>query len=444
MIDEPQAEASKPIILGGPGTPGPVHEPEPEPAPVHEPVVPPERPPEPDPEPGPDAVHEPVHEPVPPPERPVPPAPPPPGGYASAPYPAPPPARRGVFMPLLGLLGFVVLACAIAYLWVRPAPNAATPAMPPDESGAVATLQSDVATLKTQVAGLDARETADVAALHRAIAAIPPPAPASAPAPAAPPAPAPAPAVASAAPDTALAPQLAALSARLTQLQAVESAQAQQTQTLPSAADVSNLATRVDAIAQRESKDGDAVRQDLTLVQQQLVGVTSQTQSVAKATNALPQLTAEADRLAQLVRAEAALNAGLPLGSIDNAPPALARFADTAPPTEAALRLSFPAAAKAADKASSPQPAQGRFWHRVLVRVEDLVTLRQGDHVIMGDETAGILAHAQETLDAGDLAGTLAVLGTLSGPAATVMAPWEAQARAVLDAREALAKMAAG
>jgi hypothetical protein len=80
----------------------------------------------------------------------------------------------------------------------------------------------------------------------------------------------------------------------------------------------------------------------------------------------------------------------------------------------------------------------------VLVHVEDLVTLRQGDHVILGDETSGVLAHAQRLLDAGDLSGALSVLDTLTAPAAAAMAPWEAQAKAGVAARQALAQMAAG
>jgi hypothetical protein len=474
MTDEPEAESSKPIALGGPTSHDPAvpkpAAPEPaapEPA-APEPAAPEPAAPEPmapDPAaPGPAAPEPAAPEPLPPeraePEPFVPePAAVPPKAVAAEPpavTPVPERQRRGVLLPLLGLLGFVILAGAIAYLYVRPVPMPSAPAMPPDESGAVATLQKDVATLKTQLAALDARETSDVAALHKAIAALPAPAPASSPTPspapaavtASPPPTAPspaaaAPAVASAAPDNALQQQLSALSDRLSQVQAAEAAQAQQTQALPSAADVANLAKRLDTVAQRETKDGDAVRQDLSLVQQQLASVTSQTQSVAKTASALPQLTAKADRLSQLVRAEEALNAGMPLGNITDAPPALARFAATAPPTEAQLRLSYVQAAQAADKAGQPQPDQGRFWHRVLVHVEDLVTLRQGDHVILGDETSGVLAHAQRLLDAGDLSGALSVLDTLTGPAAAAMAPWEAQAKAVVAARQALAQMAA-
>ncbi len=224
----------------------------------------------------------------------------------------------------------------------------------------------------------------------------------------------------------------------------IQAAEAQQAQSLSSATNVSDLSARVDAIAQRESRDGDSIRQDLTLVQQQLAILSGQAQSLSKSTGALPQLTAEAGRLSGIVRAEVALRAGLPLGTIADAPPALTRFADSAPPTEAALRLSFADAAKAADKAGEPPPDKGRFWHRVWLRAQTLIMVRQGDRVVLGDPTSGILAQAQTVLDAGDLAGAVKVLGTLTGPAATAMAPWEAQAQSLLAAREALAQMAAG
>jgi hypothetical protein len=161
MTDEPSSdpssdpghEAGKPIALGGPITPSD------EPAPFvssgadHEPPLP-------EPE---SSRPEPIfHEPTP----------------APSVAPAPVPQKRSVLMPLIGLLGFVILAAAIGYLWVRPVPTPAVRAMPPDESSAVAALQSDVATLKTSLAALDSRETSDVAALHAAIAALPPPAPA--------------------------------------------------------------------------------------------------------------------------------------------------------------------------------------------------------------------------------------------------------------------------
>jgi hypothetical protein len=422
---DPPHDPAKPIALGGPVEPGET------PAPSVPRDGEPERAPEPDvitqrtaaTEPSPAASHVPTSE-------------------RDKPH---------VLMPLLGLLGFVILAGAIAYLWVRPVqlpPMPAMPTMPPDESGAVAALRSDVAALKTQLAALDSRESSDVATLHAAIAALPTPAsapPAQNPTPPAPPAPV----VAQAAPaqvaaDAALAQRVASLSDRLDQIEAAEAAQAQKTQSMPSAADLSSVTSRVDTVAQRESRDSNAIRQDLSLVQQQLATLSDQAQALTKTSAALPELTAQADRLRQIVRAQDALRAGLPLGAIAKAPEALVRYEETAPPTEASLRLSFADAARAAVKAGEPTPDQGQFWHRVWLRVQNLVMVRQGDRVILGDPTSAILAHAQTVLDAGDLSGALTVLGGLTGPAAAAMAHWETQVRALLQAREALSQMAAG
>jgi hypothetical protein len=149
-------------------------------------------------------------------------------------------------------------------------------------------------------------------------------------------------------------------------------------------------------------------------------------------------------RLAQVNAAEMALAAGRPLGSIPNAPPALARFANTAPPTEAGLRLAFAAASQAALRVSLPDTEGKPFFDRILARLQDfrLITVREGDHVVIGNSTAAILAHARVLLDVGDLSGATKAVGSLSGPPAAKLAPWLADATALQAAREALASLA--
>ena len=108
------------------------------------------------------------------------------------------------------------------------------------------------------------------------------------------------------------------------------------------------------------------------------------------------------------------------------------------------MKLAFPAAAKAASEASVPAaPAEASALDRVWTRAQSLVTVRQGDRVLLGDPAAGVLARAKRALDAGDLAGAVAALGDLQGPAAQAMAAWRADAQALLGARAALAEMAA-
>lgn len=151
-----------------------------------------------------------------------------------------------------------------------------------------------------------------------------------------------------------------------------------------------------------------------------------------------------AQRISRTQIAAVALAAGQKLGEIPGAPPALARFAYNAPPTEAGLRLSFDKAAEAAQNASQPGAMEGQaFGSRLWTRAQQSLSVRQGDRVVLGDPVAGVLAHARQELEAGDLAGAVAALDKLTGPAAAAMSDWLGQARALLDARAALVSMAA-
>jgi hypothetical protein len=161
----------------------------------------------------------------------------------------------------------------------------------------------------------------------------------------------------------------------------------------------------------------------------------------SKQTEALDHAT----RLARLDAAEIALASGHTLGPIANAPPALARFATTAPPTEAALRLRFGTAAEEALKVSRPDTEGKPFLDRVLARLQDfkLITVREGDKVLIGSSAAATIAHARLLLDAGDLAGAARTVATLTGPPAEKMAPWLEDANALVAAREALGTLMA-
>jgi hypothetical protein len=358
---------------------------------------------------------------------------------------------------IIALLGVVVLGAAVAQLYLQPLPQPATVAPPPpspDLQPALTALQGEVAGLKTQIADVEtfAHHTADqLAAASAAPAAAPPgsstepaAAPSSAPAASGPPA-APAP------PDTATADlqkQLASLAARLDRL---SSQTAQQSSAAPSATEVATLAARLDALAQRQSQDNETTRQQAQAmntqaetVQKQLATLTSQTDTLAQAKDALPKLAAKTDRLAELVTVSDKLRLGQPIGTVQNAPPALARFTATAPPTMASLRLSYGDAARKAGELARPAPAQARFWDRVWLRVSDLVVVRRGDQVLVGDPAAGVLAHAGRLVDAGDIPGAVAVLKQLPAPAAAAMAGWVGQAQSLIDAQAALAQMAGG
>ncbi len=158
----------------------------------------------------------------------------------------------------------------------------------------------------------------------------------------------------------------------------------------------------------------------------------------------LGTMTETARRLASFQAAGAALEAGQKLGPIPGAPPALARFADRAPPTEFALRQSFGPAADAALRTSQPVVSQDKpFLDRLWTRAQSSVSVREGDHVLVGDPVAGMLGQARKALDGGDLAAALAALQGLQGAPKEAMADWIGQAQALLDARAAVAQLAA-
>jgi hypothetical protein len=294
--------------------------------------------------------------------------------------PSPPPARHGLAW--LAAAAIVVLALLQAALWVRVL-------VPPPGSGP---LEQRVQAIEARVAALE-RRPAPVGAAQPAPTATAQPAPAAAAGP------------------TAAAPDLGPLETRIAALE-------QRPLPAPAPNPDASLATRVTADEAR------------------LV-------TLEKTAELPAQLADRANRVARIQAAFIALSFGRPLGDLPGAPPALARYATTAPPTEAALRLGLPAAAQAALAANHPAPGDRPFLERIWAEAQDLVTIRQGEHVLVGDPAAGVLAHAQTALDAGDLAGAVASVGSLSGPAAQALAGWLDQARGLIAARAALADLAA-
>jgi hypothetical protein len=156
----------------------------------------------------------------------------------------------------------------------------------------------------------------------------------------------------------------------------------------------------------------------------------------------LTKLTRRITLLNQLAAARMALDAGQPLGPIAGAPPALSIFASQPPPTEASLRLGFPAAARAAEAASIAGDTKGGVWARVRARLENFITVSAGSHVLIGAPAAASVAQARTLLDVGDLAGAVAALNQLSATTQAAMGDWLTQARALVAARAALASMA--
>lgn len=371
---------------------------------------------------------EPAPDPAPAESAPVPAVEPPP------PPPPPPPSRRQAsLVPWVFGLGFVVLCLAIILLWVYPlAPTPRTQPQP------IEALTGRVQALESQLKQLAARPAAQPQALASLqaqlteLAARKPPAP----------------------------PDLSGLENRITALEhAPKPAPAAQVDLGPLEQKLGALSQQVAALSAVKDQVGRIGKEQQSLADQVKAlteratnadsGLAGRIDAQAKALDALRDKVAQIDATLEhtqgTIRAQAALaalNAGQPLGAIQGAPPAVARFATEAPPTVDSLRRSFPPAAHAALVASAPSNADKRFLDRVWQRAQSLVTVRQGDQVLVGDPAAGIIARAQEAIDVGDVAGAVDALSKLSGPAADAVSGWLAQARALLAARAALLGMA--
>ena len=212
---------------------------------------------------------------------------------------------------------------------------------------------------------------------------------------------------------------------------------------------IAAVSSRIDGVAARQNQLGTteqadtgklaaAEQADVAKLTEQIGGLAGQMAAVTKAGSAIATLADRQARTARLQMASVALQSGKPLGDIPGAPPALAQFATKPPPTEASLRLSFDAAADAAHEAGQPAKQDTPFFTRMWDRAQGGITVRQGDHIVVGDAVAGVLAQARHLLEAGDLPGAVTALDGLAGPAAAAMAPWRAQAQSLLDARSAL------
>lgn len=327
-------------------------------------------------------------------------------------------------LPLLYLLGFVILGGTLAYLYSHPAspPGAQQAAVRVDSlQGQVQALQANVSKLEAgrtngsgpsansepleaRISALEGRAAPNMQPLEARIAALegrPP-------------------------------PNLQPLEARIAALE---------TKAPPPPFDPAPLTSRIDALAARQAADLAALGATTAALDSRIAAVDAQAKQTAG------QIGAVSDRAGLVTRLQAALTAlgtGQPLGDIPGAPPAVTRFATAAPPTEAALRRSFDAAADAAQQAGQPAIMENRsFADRLVARAQQAVTVRQGDRVLVGDPLAGRLIRARAALDTGDLAAAVNALDGLAGPAQAAMADWTGQARALLDARAALASMAA-
>ena len=339
----------------------------------------------------------------------------PPNGSASEPPskpslamppPSPPPASAPAFaattdrrpqrsrsaLPVLSALGFLLLLAALGWIWneqqqigQRVAELAQLAAAPPPSAdpAQVTALQSQVKALQQRIAALQDR-------------------------------PAPAP------------PDLGPLESRIAALESHRNDNGDANAVAP-------LAAKLDSVA------ADAKSAESSMAER-VADLESRLKDAEKQQAALADRASQMQRIGQ---AQITLDNGEPLGDLPNAPAALVRFAHAKPPTEAELRLAFPKAARAAVSASRPSAEGKSIGERMWLHVRSLVTVKQGDKVLVGAPSATTLGQAKSKLDAGDLSGAVASLDGLDPAAAGAMADWRAKAQSLLDARAALATLAA-
>ncbi|PZW51104.1 hypothetical protein C8P66_101323 [Humitalea rosea] len=183
-------------------------------------------------------------------------------------------------------------------------------------------------------------------------------------------------------------------------------------------------------------------RQRLAALEQRLTG------KLGEAGAATARLEARVARLAQVDGLRLALNEGRALqpalAGLESPPAALQQYATTPPPTEAALRQRFEDAARAA-RAAADAPAQSTSpLEAATSRLAGLITIRRGEQVVWGDDSAAELERARVALASGDLTEALARVAALPAPARTAMAPWVTEVEALRAARAALATLAGG
>jgi hypothetical protein len=171
-------------------------------------------------------------------------------------------------------------------------------------------------------------------------------------------------------------------------------------------------------------------------------------QALEAAQTRVAAIEARANRVQGVAALRARLDAGQALGptltAFPNPPTALSRFATASPPTEAALRLGFEDAARAARAASEPAKEGQSILESASARLAGLVTIRRGETIIWGDEAAAALEAARRALEAGDLPGALGKLAPLPPAARAALGGWEAEAQALLAARAAIITLAGG
>lgn len=204
--------------------------------------------------------------------------------------------------------------------------------------------------------------------------------------------------------------------------------------------EITELRTRLDAAEAQAGQSAERLAAMQLSLAQREAEAQALAARIAPLADRLQAAEAGTARLVLMDTLRARLDAGQALGALlsrlpGSTPPALARFAEAAPPTEPSLRLSFEDAVRTARAQVAEAQPRG---------IGSLFTIRRGEDVIWGDANETTLERARRALTAGDLAGAVTHLGSLPDTHRTPMADWIAQAQALVAARVALRDLAGG
>jgi hypothetical protein len=230
------------------------------------------------------------------------------------------------------------------------------------------------------------------------------------------------------------------------------------------AAPAASLAALTDRIASLEHRPDTTAQsaQDLARLRQDIAGLSSRLDAIeARLDKLAAAQTAEGGNDRMLFLAIAALRAAVSgsgpyqgeLAAVDAlahgdgvvmaALQPLAGAAQSGIPSTAVLADRFAReTAPAIFRAAAAGPASGANWsERILARVRSLVVIHRVDGG-SGDATEAAVAQAERALDAGDLAGAVAAVQTLTGTASEAATKWLAAADRRLAAERALDNLA--
>lgn len=245
-----------------------------------------------------------------------------------------------------------------------------------------------------------------------------------------------------------LAQQLDALSGRVASMEDNVAQLQQSLEKLAAENNVKEMIAAIDVVGDRVTRL-ERTSADIAQLQREFGELNDKAVALREGYSALNATVLAANQLARAVddgvpyrRPLAALKAVAPEESEITATLAMLEpHAESGIPTFASLRAQFPAVADAIARAA-PTSGGDEWYQRALDKVVSLVTIRAtGEAAVRAGGVQAILAQAESTLAGGDLAATVALLGSLEGPPAAAASDWLQSARLRLQAIEAVSRL---